>query len=91
MGPQRHGWFPAGLGAMGLAISQELRVTCHLAFFYDEVLATGAPCCQHCLQRRAEDTHRRYLLVEALHSDACGLGAAWSVKGARWTADMMAM
>lgn len=44
MGPQRHGWFPAGLGAVGLAISQELRVTCHLAFFYDEVLATGAPC-----------------------------------------------
>ena len=40
---QRHGWFPAGLGAVGLAISQELRVTCHLAFFYDEVLATGAP------------------------------------------------
>ena len=38
---QRHGWFPVGLGALGLAISLELRVTCHLAFFYDEVLASG--------------------------------------------------
>ncbi|KAK9842240.1 hypothetical protein WJX81_002174 [Elliptochloris bilobata] len=38
---QRHGWFPVGLRAVGLAISLELRVTNHLAFFHDEVLATG--------------------------------------------------
>jgi len=30
------------MGALGLATSLELRVTCHLAFFHDEVLATGA-------------------------------------------------
>ena len=46
---QRHGWFPVGLGALGLAISLELRVTCHLAFFYDEVLASG--------MQRARVTH----------------------------------
>lgn len=66
MGAQRHGWFPAGLGAVGLAISQELRVTCHLAFFYDEVLATGtfllSLACKGLHHDSHENTHERYLV-----------------------------